>query len=71
MNALIALAMAGALLLLIKPAFMKLWVNQYLSFDLRGNVIVYFIFLGFALLIGLIAGAFPAFHYQNIRLFMC
>ena len=65
MNALIALAMAGALLLLIKPAFMKLWVNQYLSFDLRGNIIVYVIFLGFAILIGLIAGAFPAFHLSK------
>jgi putative ABC transport system permease protein len=60
-----ALVMAGLLLILIKPAFMELWANQYLSFDLRGNIFVYLIFLGLAFLITLFAGVIPAFHLSG------
>src|SRR5690606_29747878 len=62
---LLALVMAGLLLILIKPAFMQLWANQYLGFDLRGNIFVYLIFLGFAFLIALFAGVIPAFHLSG------
>lgn len=31
---------------------MGLWANQYLDFDLQGNTVVFFVFLGLALLIG-------------------
>ncbi len=64
-NAFLALLMAGVLLILLKPAFMKLWVNQYLNFDLQGHGFIYLMFLAFALLIGLIAGIFPAFHLSK------
>jgi putative ABC transport system permease protein len=65
LNALFALAFAAVLLILIKPVFMKLWVNQYLSFDLRGNLSVYLVFLGLAVLIGLVAGVVPAFNLSR------
>jgi putative ABC transport system permease protein len=65
MNALLALALAGAIVILLKPAFMKLWVNQYLSFELRGDFSVYFAFVGLAVFIGLVAGIVPAFHLSG------
>lgn len=64
-HVLLALIMAGLLLILIKPAFMQLWVNQYLSFDLRGNIFVYLIFLAFAFFIALTSGVFPALHLSG------
>ena len=62
---LLALIMASVLLLLIKPAFEALWANEYLNFDLSGNLVVYFIFLCFALFIGLLAGAYPAIYLSG------
>ena len=62
---LLALLMANVLLIVVKPAFMELWANQYLNFDLSGNILVYFIFLGFAVLIGLLAGFYPALHLSR------
>ena len=44
---------------------MELWANQYLDFDLQGNTLVYFVFLGLALLIGLLAGAYPALYLSR------
>ncbi|MEQ9289894.1 MAG: ABC transporter permease [Cyclobacteriaceae bacterium] len=56
----LSLLLAIGLLLFVKAAFLNLWVNQFLNFDLGANIIVYLAFLGLALLIGLVAGIFPA-----------
>ncbi len=69
-TAFLSLIVAVGLLFLIKSAFLKLWVNQYLDFDLKANVAVYGIFIVLALLIGVVAGVFPAFRlsgYQPIK----
>ena len=69
-TALLALVMAIVLLLFIAPAFKGLWVNQYLNFELPSTPFVYFVFLCFALGIGIIAGIYPAVYlskYQPIQ----
>jgi putative ABC transport system permease protein len=68
--ALLALVMALIMLLFVKPAFMSLWINQYLNFDFQDNVVVYIIFIVFAIVIGIIAGVHPALHlskYQPVK----
>lgn len=67
---LLALALAFIFLLFIAPAFKGLWVNQYLNFELPQSISVYFIFIAFAVLIGVMAGAYPALHlsgYQPVK----
>src|SRR5258706_846929 len=69
-TALLALAMAVVLLGLVRRAFMGLWVNKYLNFELPSSFSAYMVFFGFALLIGILAGAYPALHlstYQPIQ----
>ncbi len=64
---LFAVAMAVLLLIFLKPAFRGLWVNQYLNFELQGNLFVYLAFTGLALLIGLMAGLYPALHLSAFK----
>lgn len=56
----IALLVAIFILFFIKAAFMGLWVNKYLNFDLSTSISVYLIFFVFALFVGVIAGIYPA-----------
>ncbi len=70
LTSLLALVMAVMMLLLVKRAFMGLWVNQYLNFELPSSFTVYMVYVAFALFIGLMAGFFPAVHlsrYQPIK----
>jgi putative ABC transport system permease protein len=70
LTSLMALGMALILLAIIKPAFLGLWVNRYLDFSLQANGSIYLIFIGFSLIIGLIAGFYPALtlsKYQPAR----
>lgn len=65
MTSLLALIMAVGLLYVLTPSFKNLWVNNYLNLELPSSPGVYLIFVGFALLIGLIAGAYPAFYLSK------
>jgi putative ABC transport system permease protein len=64
-TALLALGMATLLLVLLKASIVQLWVNQYLHFELRENLQIYAIFIGFAILVGLAAGVYPAAHLSR------
>ncbi len=69
-TALLALGMGLLLLLFLVPAFKGLWVNKHLDFELPAMPSVYLVFTGFALLIGIIAGIYPALYlskYQPIK----
>jgi putative ABC transport system permease protein len=67
LTALFAMGMAILLLFVLKAAFMRLWVNQYLNFDLRENGVIIVIFVGLAGLIGIIAGIYPALYLSRFR----
>jgi len=66
-TAIIALCLAIALLYLIRSAFIHLWVNQYLHFELNSNAILYGIFLAGAVIVGLLAGFYPALYLSRIE----
>jgi putative ABC transport system permease protein len=67
LTALCAMVMAVVLLFGLKSAAMGLWVNQYLHFELRENMGLYVIFTGLALVIGLIAGLYPALYLSRLQ----
>lgn len=55
-----ALVLSIALLTLIKPLILQLSFARMFRWDLAANVSVYAIFVAFAVLVGLLAGSFPA-----------
>lgn len=64
-TSLLALVFAIGLLNLLAPAFKNLWVNKHLNFELPATPGVYVIFLAFAVVIGLVAGIYPAFYLSG------
>ena len=66
-TALFALAMALVMLMAMRAAFMRLWVNRYLDFELGGGVWVYVAFGAFAVLVGVLAGLLPAFRLSGMK----
>lgn len=67
LTALAALVMASLFLLLIRFAFLHLWVNQYLHFSLDSQPEIYWQFALFALLIGLVSGIYPALYLSGFQ----
>ena len=67
-TALASLGMAVVFLIVLKGAFVRLWVNQYLNFELSGGMGVYLIFVGFAVVVGVLAGLYPALRLSGIGL---
>lgn len=65
--AVIALVFSYVLLQFLKPAFMQLNIAREFSADLTEGYLVYVYFLGFALLIGIIAGLLPAGYLSAIK----
>ncbi|HZY80939.1 MAG TPA: ABC transporter permease [Cyclobacteriaceae bacterium] len=62
-----ALAMALAILALLRPAFTSLWLNKYLEFELTADPSILIAFVAFALFIGIIAGTYPAFRLSAYK----
>jgi putative ABC transport system permease protein len=58
--AFLALALALLLLMAVKPFLLSLKFAQVLKWDLEGNLYVYFSFIAFTLIAGLMAGLFPS-----------
>src|SRR5690606_5018388 len=65
LTVLLSLLLANGLLLILKNAFLHLWINKYLKFDLQFNVYVYAAFVLFSLLISLISGIYPALRFSR------
>lgn len=60
LTALVALVMANLMLLILSPALKALWISDVLQFDLAANLSIFLVFIGFALIIGLVAGIYPS-----------
>jgi putative ABC transport system permease protein len=67
LTALLAMGMALGMLLLLRSAFLHLWVNRYLNFDLPVDAGVCAAFLALALLTGIVAGVYPAFYLSRFE----
>jgi putative ABC transport system permease protein len=63
----LALILANLFLIFLKKAFLGLWLNQYLHFTLDFNVKVYIAFVIFTLLVGFVAGVYPAIRMSNFN----
>ena len=66
-TALLSLGLGIVLLFFVKSAFLNLWINQYLNFELSANINVYLIFLALAMIVGVIAGVFPAIQLSGYK----
>jgi putative ABC transport system permease protein len=57
---LFALILALIMLIMIKPLILGLSFAHFMKWDLETNYVVYVIFIVFALVVGVLAGLFPA-----------
>jgi putative ABC transport system permease protein len=67
LTAFIALMMAVVMLFFVRKAFMNLWVNRYLEFELPATFVTYLQYAGFALAIGIVAGLYPALRLSGFK----
>jgi putative ABC transport system permease protein len=58
--AFVSLIMASVLLLIVKPLILQLNFARVFHWDLEANIIVYSCFVLFAIVVGILAGLFPA-----------
>jgi putative ABC transport system permease protein len=58
--ALVALAIAAGLMVILKPLILQLNFARIFRWDLQAGYIVYAVFLVFAVVVGILAGLFPA-----------
>ncbi|MES2797501.1 MAG: FtsX-like permease family protein [Bacteroidota bacterium] len=56
----LSLFLANLFLVFLKKAFLGLWINQYLKFDLNFNIYIYIAFFIFCFVISFISGIYPA-----------
>ncbi len=64
---LIALSFSYLLLQFLKNGFTSLSFNRDFSIDLREDVSLYVIFIGFAIVVGALAGVLPAFYLSAFK----
>jgi putative ABC transport system permease protein len=70
LTSLFAMCMGYILLIVIRRSFTSLWINRYLNFELPDSPTIYVAFIFFAVIIGIIAGLYPAFRlsaYQPVK----
>ena len=65
--AFLAYLFSVAIVYFLRPIFLELNFSQLLEFDLRQSVDVYIISLGFAMLVGMLAGALPAWFHSSVK----
>ena len=58
--AMLSLALGLGLLIVVKPMMMQMTFARVFMWDLQANYVVYIIFTAFAVVVGIIAGFFPA-----------
>ena len=63
----LALSLAIVFLQVLRAAFKGLWLNKHLQFELPFDLTTYLVFAGFAVVIGIIAGTFPAFRMSSYQ----
>ncbi|HRI77900.1 MAG TPA: ABC transporter permease [Cyclobacteriaceae bacterium] len=60
MVAMIALLLSVGFIMILKPLMMQLSFARFMRWDLEGNAFIYLIFVLFAVVVGIMAGFFPA-----------
>ena len=65
--AIFSLALAALLMFLVKPLVLQLNIARMLKWDLQFNLTVFIIFVFFALVVGILAGFFPAIVLSGFR----
>ena len=62
-----SLVVAGMLLAVIKPMMLQLNFARVFQWDLQANYVVYAVFIAFALVVGILAGLFPAIVLSSLQ----